>query len=162
MTMEKLLWPALNLLGLLGFLVYKTKGPFFTFVTSRRIEIFNGLNKSKAQLEDAEKKRSEAELRISRLGVETAEIASEWKQKSLVQADAVRQSSIRVIAQMKSEAEQNKLALLDATRASIRASFRKAVLNSAEQKIIQALNPELHAKANQRVLAEIMKGESLA
>lgn len=97
-------------------------------------------------------------MRISRLGVETAEIASEWKQKSLVQADAVRQSSIRVIAQMKSEAEQNKLALLDATRASIRASFRKAVLNSAEQKIIQALNPELHAKANQRVLAEIMKG----
>ena len=159
--MEKLFWPALNLFGLLGFLAYKAKGPFFNFVHLRRNEIFEGLNKSKSQLEAASKRKTEVEARISGLDVETREIASEWAQKSATQTQAIRQSSLRVIEQMKVEAEQNKVALIEQTRVSIRANFKKTILQTAEQKILQSLNSSVHAKVNERLAGEVSRGMSL-
>jgi F0F1-type ATP synthase membrane subunit b/b' len=81
--LEKLLWPAINLIGLLGFIAYKTKAPFFSFVRGRRSEIFEGLNKSKIQVEEAQKRRAEIDSRLSGLELEKSKIASEWKEKSL-------------------------------------------------------------------------------
>ncbi|MBU6152716.1 MAG: hypothetical protein KGP28_00310 [Bdellovibrionales bacterium] len=160
--MEKLFWPAINLFGLLGFLAYKTKAPFFDFVSGRRKEIFVGLNKSKAQFEEAERRRAEAESKLELLGVETRQIESEWSQKSVLQAETIRQSSARVIAQMKIEAEQNRLALIEQIRGSIRTTFRKAILSSAEQKILQALTPEDHVKINARIVGQILRGDGPA
>ncbi len=159
--MEKLFWPAINLFGLLGFIAYKVKGPFFDFIHSRRSEIFEGLNKSKTQLESAAKKKAEVEARISRLDLETREIASEWAQKSASQTESIRQSSARVIEQMKIEAEQNKLALVEQTRTSIRLTFKKAILQAAEQKILQSLNPAIHAKMNEHLAGEVTRGMDL-
>ncbi len=158
--MEKLFWPALNLLGFLGFLAYKAKGPFFSFVKHRRVEIFEGLNKSKAAMEQASKKRTEIEARISRLDSETKEIAAEWAQKGAAQAKAIREASTRVVEQMKIEAEQNKVALVEQTKVSIRSSFKKAILQAAEQKIIQSLNSSVHAQANERLVGEVSRGMS--
>jgi len=159
--MEKLFWPALNLFGLLGFLAYKAKGPFFNFVHLRRSEIFEGLNKSKAQLQEASKRKAEVESRISGLDAETREITSEWSQKTALQTQALRQGSLSVIEQMKIEAEQNKLALIEQTRVSIRGSFKKAILQAAEQKILQSLNSSVHAKVNERLTGEVSRGMNL-
>ena len=159
--MEKLFWPALNLFGLLGFLAYKAKGPFFNFVHLRRSEIFEGLNKSKSQLQEASKRKAEVESRISGLDAETREITSEWERKSASQTETLRQGSLRVIEQMRIEAEQNKAALVEQTRDSIRGSFKKALLQAAEQKILQSLNSSVHAKMNERLAGEVSRGMNL-
>jgi F0F1-type ATP synthase membrane subunit b/b' len=159
--MEKLFWPAVNLFMLLGFLGYKTKTPFFSYLRGRREEIFEGLNKSKSRLEEAKKRRADAEARIYRLGDESAAIAAEWSQKGFLQAEALRTGSIRVIAQMKLEAEQNRKTLMEQTKKSIQSSFRKTLLQAAEQKIVQSLNSAVHAKVNERLAGEVTRGMNL-
>ena len=136
--MNTLILPALNLLLLLGFLVYKSKGPFLDFVRGRRLEIFDGLNRSKTQAEAAEKRRQEVEAKLSTLDQEKSRIFAEWKEKEAAQTKAVLESSARVLAQLKVEAEQNKKALEDQVRASIERNFRRAVIAQAEQKLSRA------------------------
>ena len=156
--MEKLLWPAINLVGLLGFIAYKTKAPFFSFVRGRRNEIFEGLNKSKIQVEEAQKRRAEIDSRLSGLELEKSKIASEWKEKSLAQTQAIRDGSVKIIEQMKLEAQQNQKALIQQTQKTIQMGFRKSVLTQAEQKISQALNSGVHAKINERLVNEVSRG----
>jgi F0F1-type ATP synthase membrane subunit b/b' len=159
--MGALLWPALNLLGLLGFVAYKTKGPFFEFVRARRNEIFEGLNKSKARMEEASRRKAEVDARLAKLDWETKAIAAEWIQKSAAQTSAIREASTRVVEQMKAEAGQNKIALVEQTRLAIRASFKRAILQAAEQKIAQSLNSNVHAKVNERLAGEVSRGMNL-
>jgi F0F1-type ATP synthase membrane subunit b/b' len=157
---EKLLWPALNLFGLLAFLVYKTKGPFMDFVRGRRVEIFEGLNKSKNQAKAAADRRKEVETKLASLDQEKAKIFTEWKEKEAIQAKAIQESSVRILAQLKVEGEQNKKSLEEQTRIAISRGFRRSVLAQAEQKIGQNLNAEVHSKIARGLAAQLERGAS--
>jgi F-type H+-transporting ATPase subunit b len=159
---EKLIWPAINLFGLLGFIFYKAKGPFLEFVSLRRSEIFEGLNRSRIQAEEAARRRKEVEAKLSSLEQERSAILNEWREKGSSRAEALRERSKTLMVQMRAEAEQNKKALIDATRLSIAASYRKSLVQQVEQKIQQALNPERHQKLNAAVIDQIGKGAGTA
>jgi F0F1-type ATP synthase membrane subunit b/b' len=156
--MEKLIWPAINLFGLVGFILYKTRAPFLQFVSGRRTEIFEGLNRSRAQAQEIARRRKEAEAKLAGLDAERSAIFAEWKDKESKQAHAIRESSVRVVAQMKKEAEQSKKTLEAQTRIAIERGFRKAVLAQAEQKITQQLNPEVHKRIARGLSAEFERG----
>ena len=158
--MEKLLWPAINLFGLVAFLVYKAKGPFMDFVRGRRVEIFDGLNKSKIQAQAAADRRKEIEAKIATLDQEKSKIFSEWKEKESTQTKAIQESSVRILAQLKVEAEQNKKTLEEQTRIAISRGFRRSVLAQAEQKIGQGLNAEVHSKIARGLTAQLERGAS--
>jgi F0F1-type ATP synthase membrane subunit b/b' len=157
---EKLLWPAINLFGLVAFLVYKTKTPFMDFVRGRRVEIFEGLNKSKNQAQAAADRRKEVEAKIATLDQEKNKIFSEWKEKETIQTRAIQESSARILSQLKVEAVQNKKSLEEQTRIAISRGFRRSVLAQAEQKIGQALNPEVHGKIARNLTAQLERGAS--
>jgi F0F1-type ATP synthase membrane subunit b/b' len=159
---EKLIWPAINLFGLLGFILYKAKGPFFEFVNLRRSEIFEGLNRSRIQAEEAARRRKEVETRLASLETEKAAILSEWKERGVARAEALRERSRTLMVQMRAEAEQNKKALIESTRVLIAASYRRSVLQQVEQKLQQALTPDAHQKFNTRVIDQIGKGAGTA
>ena len=158
--MEHLLWPALNLTGLLVFIFIKTKGPFLNFVKGRRSEIFDSFNRSKVQLEEAARRRKAAEARFATLDSERKKIEQEWKEREGEQIAALQEGSRRIIAQMKVEAEQNKKGLEESTRKAIQIHFKKTVLNSAEQRILQSLNPDSHKKVNERLIGDLNRGAS--
>ena len=158
--MEKLIWPAINLFGLLGFLFYKMKNPFLDFVRGRRVEIFEGLNRSKAQAEAAQARRKEVERKLATLDQEKSLILVEWKEKEAAQTKAILESSARIMAQIKTEAEQNKKTLVEQVRFSVERNFRRTVIAQAEQKIAQSLNPEMHAKMASWLAARLQGGNA--
>ncbi len=156
--MLKLILPAIHLFGLIGFIVYKTKTPFFQFMKDRQKDIFEGLNKSAKQAADAASRKKEIELKLSSLESEKSAIASEWKQKEAAHAAALKDSSVRIIAQMRAESEQNKKAMAASLGAETMAGFKKAVLAQAQAKISQSLNAETHQKLNERFLSDVASG----
>jgi hypothetical protein len=116
------------------------------------------LNKSKIQVEEAQKRRAEIDSRLSGLELEKSKIASEWKEKSLAQSQAIRDGSVKIIEQMKLESQQNQKALIHQTQKAIQMGFRKSVLTQAEQKILQSLNSGVHAQINERLVKEVSRG----
>lgn len=156
--MVKLILPALHLFGLLAFLVYKSKGSFFAYVKGRHQIVYDGLNRSKAQAADAAAKRKEIEARIGSLEIEKSKIFADWKEKERAHIDATKQSSERVIAQMRREAEQNKKILSDSLGEEALKTFRRTVLAQAEAKIKQKLTADVHAGINKKFIEELSKG----
>jgi len=156
--MEHLFWPALNLFGLLGFIAYKTRGPFFSFVRSRRDQITDGLNRSKIQIESASRRKAEVEAKLSSLESEVAAILSDWRKKTEQKSAAIRDASVRVLGQMTAEAELNRKSLVEQTSKSIERSFRRAITQAAETKIRQSLNDGVHQQVNLSLVREVSNG----
>jgi len=130
------------------------------FVRGRRVEIFEGLNKSKNQAKAAADRRKEVETKLASLDQEKAKIFTEWKEKEAIQAKAIQESSVRILAQLKVEGEQNKKSLEEQTRIAISRGFRRSVLAQAEQKIGQNLNAEVHSKIARGLAAQLERGAS--
>ncbi len=158
--MNTLIFPALNFILLLGFIIYKTKGPFFAFMRKRHLDVSEGLNKSKIQAAAAEARFKQVEFKLVGLEDEKRAIAHEWALRKQQQEKALRESSERVIAQMKHEAEQNKKALEITLQADMLKNFRRNVIAQAETKIKSSLNPEVHAQINQKFIQDVAKGVS--
>ncbi len=152
--MKDLIFPAINLALLLGFLIWKLKTPAGTFVKTRHREVFEGLNRAKAQAASVAQRKAEIEAKLKNLDAERAAIAAEWKQRGSEQAKAIQEGSVRVVAQMRKEFEQNKAALAVTLQGEMLRVFRRNVISQAEAKIKQALNPEMHHKLNQQFVAE--------
>ena len=167
--MNTLILPALNLLILIGFIVYKTKLPFYQFMQKRRDDVYEGLNRSKVQAKDAALKKSEIEAKFKSLEQIKATIRAEWKQRESQQIAALRDSSERIILQMGKEGEQNKRALEQALQRDILREFKQKILLQAETKIKQNLSPEIHLNLNENFIKEVQqngvlefkRGESL-
>jgi F0F1-type ATP synthase membrane subunit b/b' len=158
--MNTLIFPAINLILLLGFIVYKTKHPFKEFMQKRHRDVFEGLNRSKVQAENAAQRQKEVEAKLSHLDAEKKVIVAEFKEREAQQIVAIRESSQRVIAQMRKETEQNKKALEISLEADMLRGFKRNVIAQAEIKIKAALNAETHAKLNQGFTQELGSGVS--
>jgi F0F1-type ATP synthase membrane subunit b/b' len=156
--MLKLILPAIHLFGLVGFILYKTKGPFFQFMKDRQREISEGLNRSKTQTNAAAERKKEIEAKLATLENEKALIAKEWEEKRIKQVQALQESSVRVVAQTKREAEQNRIALEAGVAADALAEFKRAVLGRAMEKIQKSLTPEIQARLQKQFLNEISDG----
>ncbi len=156
--MLKLILPAIHLFGLVGFILYKTKSPFFQFMKDRQRDISEGLNRSKTQANAAAERKKEIEAKLATLENEKAAIAKEWEEKSQKQARAVQDSAVRVIAQTRREAEQNRIALESGVAAEALADFKRAVMVRAMEKIQKSLNPEVQARLQKQFLNEISGG----
>lgn len=159
--MDKLILPAIHLIALLSFIIYKTKTPFIQFMQKRYQDTFDGLNRSKIQAAEAEKKKRDVEAKLSRLDAEKQSIVMEWKQREAEQVVALKESSARVIAQMKKESEQNKNALEQGFKNLMLKTFSKTVVAQAEAKIKQSLNVDVHHGINQRMTSELSQGGSV-
>jgi len=156
--MLKLILPAIHLFGLVGFILYKTKGPFFQFMKDRQRDISEGLNRSKSQAKAAAERKKEIENKLASLDGEKALIAKEWEEKRLKQVQVVQESTARVIAQARREAEQNRVALEAGVAADALGDFKRAVLARAMEKIQKALTPEVQSRLQKRFLNEISDG----
>lgn len=156
--MLKLILPAIHLFGLVGFILYKTKGPFFQFMKERQREISEGLNRSKTQASAAAERKKEIEAKLAMLQSEKALIVKEWEEKRIKQVQALQESAARVVAQIKREAEQNRVALEAGVAAEALAEFKRAVLVRAMEKIQKSLTPEVQARLQKQFLSEISGG----
>ena len=156
--MLKLILPAIHLFGLVGFILYKTKSPFFQFMKDRQREISEGLNRSKTQANAAAERKKEIEAKLATLESEKALIVKEWEEKRIKQVQALQESSARVVAQTKREAEQNRVALEASVAAETLAEFKRAVLGRAMEKIQKSLTPEVQARLQEQFLNEISGG----
>ena len=156
--MHTLIFPFLNFALLLGFIIYKTKGPFSNFMKKRHSDVFEGLNKSKTQAALAEARRKEVEFKLVGLETEKRAIAAEWTDRRAQQEKALHESSKRIVAQMKTEAEQNKKALEISLQADMLKNFRRNVIAQAEIKIKSSLSPQVHAQINQKFIQDVAKG----
>jgi F0F1-type ATP synthase membrane subunit b/b' len=153
--MMKLILPAIHLFGLVAFILYKVKTPFFRFLNDRQKEISDGLGRAKTQAESAARRKIEIEARLATLDREKALIAGEWKEKLARQTSALQDSSARVIAQMKREAEQNRKALEAAMGQDELLAFRRAVMKRASEKIESALDAGAHLRLREKFVREI-------
>jgi F0F1-type ATP synthase membrane subunit b/b' len=158
--MNTLIWPAVNLVILVGFVVYKTKHPFRVFMVTRHKSIFDGLNKSKLHAAAVAQKKKDIEAKLANLDAEKVEIANEWIERQIQQVAAVRESSARTVAQMHHEAKQNKHALEISLRADMLRNFKRNVIVQAEAKIAHALNSGTHGKINHNFIEEVSTGAS--
>jgi F0F1-type ATP synthase membrane subunit b/b' len=158
--MNTLIWPAVNLILLVGFVVYKTKHPFREFMVTRHKGIFEGLNRSKLQAASAAQRKKEIDAKLANLDAEKVVIANEWIERQIQQVAAVRESSVRVIAQMHNEAKQNKSALEISLQADMLRNFKRNVIAQAETKIAHALNPGVHGQINHNFIDEVSTGTS--
>ena len=155
--MNKLILPAIHLIALLSFIVYKTKTPFVQFMQKRYQEVFDGLNRSKLQALEAEVKKKEVESKFASLESEKKRIALDWVDRQAQQTKAIRESTQRMMAQMKAESEQNKKALEQSYQQTILKNFTKTVLAQAEIKIKQTMTPEVQNNLNQRFVQEVSR-----
>ena len=156
--MHTLIFPFLNFALLIGFIIYKTKTPFIGFMKKRHSDVFEGLNKSKTQAAQAEMRRKEVEFKLVGLETEKKAITAEWSDRRTQQEKALQESSLRVIALMRAEAEQNKKALEVSLQADMLKNFRRTVMLQAETKIKSALTPEVHSQINQKFIQDVAKG----
>ena len=124
----------------------------------RHQDVFEGLNKSKTQAAAAEARQKEAEIKLVGLDREKRLIDTEWNDRRNEQEKALADSSKRIIAQMKSEAEQNKKALEISLQADMLKNFRRNVVAQAETKIKGSLNAAVHAQINQKFIEDVAKG----
>jgi F0F1-type ATP synthase membrane subunit b/b' len=156
--MLKLILPAIHLFGLVGFILYKAKSPFFQFMKDRQRDISEGLNKSKTQANMAAQRKKEIEAKFSMLESEKNMIAKEWEEKRLKQSQAVQESAVRVIAQTRREAEQNRVALESGVASEALSDFKRAVMVRAMEKIQKSMSPEIQSRLQKQFLNEISGG----
>lgn len=155
--MNTLILPALNLLVLLAFVFYKTRAPFAQFLKDRYENIVTALNQSKRQAAVLDTKKKEVELKFAQLESDRKKIFETWKQQEVAQAKAIQESSTRIIAQMKKDAEFSKLGLEDSLRSEAVKALAEHTLRLAKDKIQQKLNPEAHKKIIDRFVAEVSR-----
>ena len=120
-------------------------------------EVFDGLNRSKLQALEAEVKKKEVESKFASLESEKKRIALDWVDRQAQQTKAIRESTQRMMAQMKAESEQNKKALEQSYQQTILKNFTKTVLAQAEIKIKQTMTPEVQNNLNQRFVQEVSR-----
>jgi F0F1-type ATP synthase membrane subunit b/b' len=149
--MQQLILPALNFALLIGFLTYKVRTPFKDYVKGRHKEIFEGLNRSKTQAAEAASRKKDIDAKLAGLDQERVQISAEWKEREAQQIVAMRESSARLIAQMRNEAVRNKAALEETTRLQAMSAIRQLILKQAEETIRKGLNPQVHNTINAEV-----------
>jgi len=154
--MEKLFWPAVHFFGLVAFIVYKTKGSFVHFMKTRHNEMSDGLNKAKIQAAEAASKKKEIEAKFATLEKEKSIIFAEWKDKEAIQIKAIKESSIKIISQMNTEAEQNKKALEDQIRNQVMKKIADQIIAQVEDKVKTGLNEQAH----KGLIEQFVKGVS--
>jgi F0F1-type ATP synthase membrane subunit b/b' len=126
----------------------------------RHSDVFDGLSRSKLQAQSVAARKKDVEARLANLDAEKIQIADEWKLRAIEHGKSIQEGSVRVVAQMRSEAAQNKKALEVSLQGDILRTFRKNVLTQAESKIKQALNADVHTRVNQNFIQEAGKGAS--
>jgi F-type H+-transporting ATPase subunit b len=142
--MEKLILPAVHLFGLVAFIIYKTKGSFVEFMETRHNEMSDGLNKAKIQAASAEAKKREIEAKFAGLEKEKNLIIAEWKEKEAAQIKAIKESSVKLLAQMTAEAEQNKKALEQQIKNQVMKKIADQIIAQVEEKVKKGLNDQAH------------------
>lgn len=153
--MEKLLLPAIHLFGLIGFIVYKTKGSFIAFMKNRHTEVSDGLNKAKIQANEANAKKKEVEAKFSNLQKEKEVIFSDWKEREASQLKSIKEGSPKIIAQMNAESEQNKKSLEEQIRAQVMKKIADEIILRVEEKVKSGLNDQTHKGINDHFVKEV-------
>ncbi len=153
--MEKLLLPAIHLFGLVGFIIYKTKGSFILFMKNRHLEVSDGLNKSKVQAAQADQKKKEVEAKFASLQNEKEIIFSDWKERESAQIKSIKDSSPKIISQMTAEAEQSKKSLEQQIRAQVMKSIADQIISNVELKVKAGLNDQSHKGINDQFVKEV-------
>ena len=105
--MDKLILPVIHLSVLLGFIIYKAKAPFVEFMKKRHQDVSDGLNQAKIQAAQVDTKKREVEAKFASLQKEKEVIFSDWKERQEAQIKAVKESSVKLLSQMKVESAQN-------------------------------------------------------
>lgn len=154
--MQTLLWPFIHFAALVGFIVYKTKTPFVSFVRTRHQDVLTGLNKSKIQAAEAAQRKLEIETKLKGLEAEKKQIMEEWREREAQQIKAAHESTQRILAQLKIDADLNRKSLEAGFRTETTKAIGRLVVAKAEQKLKSAMNADTHKKVNEQFVKEIL------
>ena len=153
--MEKLIVPAIHFFGLVAFIIYKTKGSFVGFMKTRHDEVSVGLNKAKTQATEVAIKRKEIEAKFAGLEHEKATIFSEWKAKEETQIRSIKETSVKIINQMNTEAEISKKTIEQQTIDQIKKKIGEQILVQVEEKIKSGLSEQSHKSLIDQFIKEV-------
>ena len=153
--MFKLILPAIHLSILIGFIVYKTKGTFISFMSKRYEDVKDGLNRSKVQATEANTKKAEVEKKFANLQKEKEVIFADWKEREQAQLKAIKESSVKILALMEVESTQNKKSLEEQIRAQILKKLADQILANVETKVKTGLTSDLHKNINEQFMKEV-------
>jgi len=153
--MDKLILPVIHLSILVGFLVYKMKGPFVAYMKTRHGEVSDGLNRAKIQVAQADSKKKEVEAKFANLQKEKDLIFADWRERQEAQSKAIKESTPKVLAQMKIESEQNKKSLEEQIRGQVMKSIADQILARVEDKVKAGLTTESHKAINEQFMKEV-------
>ena len=158
--MNTLLFPAIHFVALIGFLTYKLSPSFSEFIRSRHLLIAEGLSKSEAQAKLALERQKEVEQKISRMGEQKNSVVAEWKKREAEQIAMIRESSQKVLQQMKIDSERNQNHLLEQLRGETIKSIGRLIMNRAMEKISLNMTSEKRQKLNQEFIGQIQGAAS--
>ncbi len=98
-AMKSTIWQGINLLILVGVIVYAARGPVMSFFGDRRSQIQNDLDEAQRLLTEAETRNSELQRRIVDLGSEIEEIRETTRARA-------EEESERILAEARKAAER--------------------------------------------------------
>lgn len=155
--MSSLILPAIHLGVLLGFIFYKVRSPFGQYLKERYESTVNALESSKKQAALLDSKKKEVELRFAQLESEKKKVFESWKAQEEGQVKAIRESSVRVLEQMKKDAEMSRAGLETAVRAEAIKTLAEHTIVLAEEKIKQKLNADVQKRLQDKFVLEVSK-----
>ena len=153
--MDQLIIPTIQLSLLLGFLIYKIKPSFIAHMKTRHGEMSEVLNRAKMQTAQADSRKKEVEAKFANLLAEKESIFADWKERQNSQLAAIKESTPKVLTQMKVESEQNKKSLEVQIRAQVMKSIADQILSRVEDKVKAGLTVESHKAINEQFMKEV-------
>lgn len=126
------------LAGVLGYLVAKNAGPYFT---GRTAAIRKGIDEADKARLAAEAKMRDVDARLTNLGAEIASLKSTAGQEQAAEAERLRTQTAADLAKIQAHAEQEIAAAGKAARSELKRYAAELALASAEGRIRQRITP---------------------
>jgi F-type H+-transporting ATPase subunit b len=127
------------LAGVLGYLVAKNAGPYFT---GRTAAIRKGIDDADKARAVAEAKMRDVDARLTNLGAEIEALKTTAAQEQAAEAERLRNQTAADLAKLQAHAEQEIAAAGKAARGELKRYAAELALASAEHKIRQRITPE--------------------
>jgi F-type H+-transporting ATPase subunit b len=126
-----LVWQGLNLLILIGVIVYFGRGPIRDFFAGRRREIGDNLDRAAALLGEAEAKVRDWERRMTQLDAEVGEIRRSTRERAEAESQRILADAEASAARIRSDATTAVEQEVRRARASLRAEATQLAVDLA-------------------------------
>ena len=144
-------YPALNFVILVGFIVYKAKGPLAEMFNKKSEDVKSLMDSAAKQAKDANQKLQELETKIKNLDSESVKISSDYEKDAVNFAKLQSEETATTIARMKRDIESK----LEGEKNELNDSLSHDLLSQVVAKTQNAIgtSAELKNKATTNIIA---------